>query len=127
MLAALLIVLWMITLTVLAFWTLAAWGVSALANVDWTSTQAIETAIRDTVGRWLEGTPLQAWIPLLTDLVASLGNALAGAGQWLPALAWTVWGIGAVLMVMLAIAGSVLATWMMRRLRRRQPAQPLAR
>jgi ABC-type antimicrobial peptide transport system permease subunit len=125
MFIAALIVIWLITFALLAFWTLGAWGVAALANIDWSSTQAIEAAVRDTAGPWLEGTPLQSWIPLLTDLIASLGNLLAGAGQWLPALTWTVWGIGSVIMVLLAVLASVLAAWLMRSRRRRGGQQPV--
>jgi hypothetical protein len=126
MLAATLIIIWLVTLVLLAFWTLGAWGVAALGNIDWTSAQSVEAAVRDTIGRWLEGTPLQAWIPLLTDFVASLGNVLAGAGQWLPALAWTVWGIGALIMVVVAVLGSVAATWLIRRMRGPGTGQRLA-
>jgi hypothetical protein len=122
MMIALLCLIWLFTVAVLVFWTLGAWGVAALATVDWGSAAAVETAARESLGRWLAGTPLEAWIPALTDLIRTAGTLLAGAGQWLPALTWTVWGIGTAVAVVLAALASVFATWLVRTARPRKPA-----
>jgi hypothetical protein len=123
MLTALLLLIWIFALAALAFWTLGAWGVSALAQVDWGSTAAVEAALNGTLGKWLNGTPAEAWLPALTDMVRVAGGALSGLGSWLPTVTWTLWGIGTAVMVGIAIIASLVATWAVRTFR---PAKPTA-
>ncbi|MFM2398387.1 MAG: hypothetical protein RL341_544 [Pseudomonadota bacterium] len=122
MLTALLLLIWLAAGAILAFWTLAAWGISALAKVDWTSATAAEAALRDTVGKWLSGTPLEPWQPMLEEFARSTVQFAAGAGAWLPTLTWTVWGIGVVVMLVLAILASLIAAWVVRTFRPSKPA-----
>jgi hypothetical protein len=127
MMIALLTLIWLFTVAVLAFWTLGAWGVASLANVDWGSSAAVETAVRESLGRWLAGTPLEPWLPALTDTIHGVGGALAGAGQWLPAVTWTIWGVGTAMAVVLAVVASVLSAWLVRTVRPKDPTGPANR
>ncbi|MGL4576475.1 MAG: hypothetical protein ACRCV9_16945 [Burkholderiaceae bacterium] len=122
MLTALLLLIWLAIGAVLAFWTLGAWGISALAKVDWTSSTAAETALKDTLGKWLTGTPLESWLPMLEEFARSAVQFAAGAGTWLPTLTWTVWGIGTVVMLVLGILASLVGAWVVRTFRPSKPA-----
>jgi hypothetical protein len=120
---------WFVVVSLLMLWSIAAWAVDSIAV--WTvsnagalagGTAAIE-ALR--VPAWLA-----PWVPpelalTLNSMISALTPAIEAVLGWAPALAgglsiavWTVWGIGAVILVVLGF----LATGLIAVLRRRVSA-----
>ncbi|MBN8494898.1 MAG: hypothetical protein J0M00_26070 [Burkholderiales bacterium] len=124
---------WIFVLAMLVLWSLAAWGVHALAL--WTVAQAGDlTAGRglfgglDLSGPWLAWLPAQA-VDAMNALLASLGPLLGSLLQAVPSLAgvltlasWVIWGLG---VTMLLGLGAGLH-WLVAMWRRRGGAVPPA-
>ena len=110
---------WSAVLFLFAMWSLAAWSVHAMAT--WTLANANvlsgKTGVAEAM-RWPEW--LAQWIPSeLASAVVSLGGALKPAIDalmaWAPTLAgglsaaaWVLWAIGAVMLLLLGFALSLL-------------------
>ena len=98
-----LIAVWILTLLMLALWTLGAWALAALLGADagWV----------DRVQAWLFDAPwraaLDAWVPGWTMATQAALDALQSLLVWLggtaPWLVWGAWGLGAV--ALLAMGG----------------------
>jgi hypothetical protein len=97
------IAIWIVAVLALALWSLLAWGVAAVLNID--------PAWVGDLRPWIDKLPfadlLDAWVPgwqalaqLLIDMTHGL---LSWLGSWMKngasAVVWIVWGIGAALML----------------------------
>ena len=121
------VLVWISVLALLALWSLAAWGVHALAL--WTVAQAGDMAAGSSIfggldlsGPWLAWLPPQA-VDAMNALLASLGPMLGSLLQAVPSLAgvltlasWVIWGLGFTMLLMLG-AGlhGLVALWHRRR------------
>lgn len=117
---------WLVVLSLLAFWSLAAWAFHAIAV--WAVSHAgVMTAgaasgveglrLPDWMGPWMPPEILTA----ITSLLSGLAPAVEGLLQAAPSLAgalsvatWVIWGIGSALLILLG-AGLHLAIAMLRR------------
>ena len=58
---------------------------------------------------------LKTWAESFGPLMQWLGSLLQGSAGWLtaalPVMAWMIWGLGAALVIALAIAGTVGIVW----------------
>jgi hypothetical protein len=114
---------WFFVLLLLGLWSLAAWGLHALAQ--WTVSQAGDGAL-GTVGLGGLQLPEQllVWLPpqaveALNAMLASLGPLVHSLLQSMPALAgvltlasWVVWGLGVTMLLLLgAGVHLLLALW----------------
>ena len=109
-----LIVIWLIALVALGAWSLGAWGLSTLiAGIpnDWSGLAA-----------WIEKLPPNPWLEnffpgwqgLLTGLATVTETALSWAGGAADVMRWTVWilwGLGTFVLLVCAVLGSLLVTW----------------
>ncbi len=118
---------WFVVLSLFLLWSLAAWAFHAIAV--WTvsnagalagGTEAIEAL---SVPLWLAPWVSPELVLTLKSMISALKPAIEAVLGWVPALAgglsiavWTVWGIGAVLLI---VMGSV-ATGLIAMLRRRK-------
>ncbi len=117
---------WFLSFVLLALWSLACWGVHAVAVWAVGSAGALAggTAAMDAVllPEWIK-----VWIPPqlaqeFGGVIASVGPVVQAALETVPALsgavtvlAWVVWGLGALTLLALAIGGHVLIAVLMRR------------
>ncbi len=117
---------WFVVLSLFMLWSLAAWAFHSIAA--WTVANA--GALAGSAGA-LEALQvsvwLAQWIPpeyvvTLNSMIAAMGPSIEAVMGWAPALAgglsiavWTVWGIGAFLLVVMGF----LATGLIALLRRR--------
>lgn len=89
------VAIWIVTLLLLALWTLLAWAAAALLQSD--------AAWIDTLQRWLFDAPwretLEAWLPGWSMTMQAMLDALQALLVWLgaaaPWLVWVAWGLGA--------------------------------
>lgn len=114
----LLLIGWALVLLLLALWSglvMAAQAVlsaaltqaGALGAGDWALPEALTAWLPVPVAEWLAAT-VETFTPQL-QWVAGLLPALAGATT---VLAWVVWGVGALLLLLLGAAGHVaVALW----------------
>ncbi len=118
---------WFVVVSLFLLWSLAAWAFHAIAV--WTvsnagalagGTEAIEAL---SVPLWLAPWVSPELVLTLKSMISALKPAIEAVLGWVPALAgglsiavWTVWGIGAVLLI---VMGSV-ATGLIAMLRRRK-------
>lgn len=116
---------WLVSFLLLALWSVAVWGVHA-ASV-WAVSHAgvladgSAAAHAILVPEWL-----RAWMPpeLMGQWqawVASIGPWLQGALEAMPALAgavtvaaWALWGLGALMLMVLAVGVHLLIAWAQR-------------
>lgn len=121
------LLVWFFVLLLIGLWSLAAWGLHALAL--WTVSHAGEVSVDAGAFGGL-GLPEHwlAWLPpqlleAMNALLASLGPLVTGLLQAVPSLAgvltlasWVVWGLGFTLLLLLG-AGLhlVVALWRRRR------------
>jgi hypothetical protein len=115
---------WVLVLLLLALWSALVWaGEALLAAVltkagslsagDWSLPEALTAWLPVPVAEWLAGT-LETLTPQLQALVGTLPWLSGGV----TALAWVVWGLGALLLVCIGVAVHVaVALW-------RKSAQP---
>lgn len=124
---------WILVLSLLAFWSLAVWAMQAVAT--WTLSQA---GALGGAAPGPDGLPLPDWLTawLPPELAQALAAMLAGVGplvdsllQAMPALAggvtvltWLLWGLGALLLLVIG-AGlhGLIAVWRGRGRRNGQP------
>ena len=118
---------WFVVVSLFLLWSFAAWAFHAIAV--WTvsnagalagGTEAIEAL---SVPLWLAPWVSPELVLTLKSMISALKPAIEAVLGWVPALAgglsiavWTVWGIGAVLLI---VMGSV-ATGLIAMLRRRK-------
>lgn len=116
---------WFISLSLLALWSLLCWGVHAFTVWAMSSAGALAAGAAGAAGAasvqaillpaWLQGwvppellRSLEGWItsagPMLQAVLESV-PALAGA---VTVLAWGIWGLGAVVLIALAVGLHVL-------------------
>ncbi len=117
---------WFVILSLLAFWSLAAWAFHAVAA--WTASNAGVLA-GGTGATTTFGVPywLAPWIPselatALASTMAALTPAIEAVLGWAPALAgglsvvvWVVWAIGSALLVVAGILLSAMIAVLRRR------------
>lgn len=119
---------WFLSLALLALWSLACWGLYAVTAWAMAGAGALAGG-GAAMGAALWPQWIHAWIPpqLMGDLQAMIG----AIGPWVQAaletvpmlsgalavLAWAIWGLGAVLLLALAIGAHVLIALFKRRRR----------
>lgn len=123
---------WFLSLGLLAFWSLACWGLYALTVWAMAGAGALAGG-GAAMGAALWPAWATAWIPpqLTADLqamLAAIGPMVQAALETVPllsgavsVLAWAIWGLGALLLLALAIGAHVLIAV----LKSRKSRQPL--
>lgn len=119
---------WLVSLSLLAVWSLLCWGVHAFTVWAMSSAGALAAGAAGAASVQAIFLPawLQGWIPpeLLRSLegwITSAGPLLQAALESVPALAgavtvlaWGIWGLGAVVLIALAIGLHVLVRLLQR-------------
>ena len=101
---------WVLVLLLLALWSGLVWsGAAMLAALlshagavgadDWSLPPALAEALPVWAAEWLIGT-----LENLTPQLQSLAAALPGLAGWVNALAWIVWGAGALVLLVVGAA-----------------------
>jgi hypothetical protein len=110
------IVSWFFVLTLLAIWSaciwiahsLASWSLTGIGSVVGQTQQMDRLPIPDWIAAWIPPDlvlALKATSAGVLPWVESALNALPSVGSWLSPLAWTVWGVG---FVILAVGAALL-------------------
>jgi hypothetical protein len=110
------IVSWFFVLTLLAIWSaciwiahsLASWSLTGIGSVVGQTQQIDRLPIPDWIAAWIPPDlvlALKATSAGVLPWVESALNALPSVGSWLSPLAWTVWGVG---LVILAVGAALL-------------------
>lgn len=110
------IVSWFLVLTLLAIWSaciwiahsLASWSLTGIGSVVGQTQQMDRLPIPDWIASWIPPDlvlALKATSAGVLPWVESALNALPSVGSWLSPLAWTVWGVG---FVILAVGAALL-------------------
>lgn len=121
------IAIWIVTLLLLGLWTLGAWGLAALAGL-----LAVDAAWVTKVEPWLVALPfagwLETWFPDWLVVAKAAVQGGAAVFDWLggaaPVLVWAAWGVGALLLLVLGGALSLLVALIRRKMPPAQPPQP---
>lgn len=111
------IALWLLTLLALGLWSLTAWGLHAVLTLDTGALADLEPLVdqiphADLIGQWIPG--WQEMLKATLDLAQVLLGWVGGAA---PVIVWVVWGLGAALLIGVAVVLSLLL-----RLLRRRPS-----
>ena len=114
---------WFAIFALLAFWSLAAWGVNAVAVWVVSSAGTLTGSVSGVEGLRLPEW-LAPWVPpeivqAMTSLLSGLAPALEGLLGAAPSLAggltvatWVIWGLGSVLLVLMGVGLHLLiAVW----------------
>ncbi|RYF27791.1 MAG: hypothetical protein EOO33_03100 [Comamonadaceae bacterium] len=116
---------WGLTFMLLGLWSLACWSLHAVTVWAVASAGAFAGGAGAVDMERVPG--LQGWIPpelagLLHAMVASIGPMVQSLLETVPALAgvatvlaWAIWGLGALLLIGLAIGGHILIAFLQRR------------
>jgi len=107
-----LILIWVLTLLLLALWSLAGWGLHTLL--------ALGPGWLDQLPAWISRLPypalLERWLPDWQQLLIELAGLAQTALSWLGAagsvLVWVLWAAGAAGLLLLAL----LMSWAVRKL-----------
>jgi hypothetical protein len=110
------IVSWFFVLTLLAIWSaciwiahsLASWSLTGIGSVVGQTQQMDRLPIPDWIAAWIPpdlAVAFKATSASVLPWVESALNALPSVGSWLSPLAWTVWGVG---FVILAVGAALL-------------------
>ena len=114
---------WLVVTALLALWSLGAWGLHGVAVWAVSSAGALSGAasgagtvvLPDILAPWVPPALAQALTQLMSGLVPWIDSLLQAApalAGGLTVLAWAVWGLGAVLLVLMGVAFHVLiALW----------------
>lgn len=102
------IALWILTLFVLGLWSLTAWGLHALLTLDASALGDLKPLVDqipygDVLGTWVPG-----WQDLLRIAIDFTQVALGWIGAAAPVVVWIVWGVGALVVVAVALVLSML-------------------
>jgi len=114
--------IWILTLIGLILWSLASWGLHTLLSIDprWIEDidkLAKEIPYTEAIDRWFP-----AWRELL-DVLMDLAQVVLGwVGTNAPVVAWIVWGIGTLVLLLGGLALTLLVC-----LVRDKPTPPAAR
>lgn len=100
---AMIIAIWIITLVLLALWSVAGWGLYLLlaSGTQWIGDlkplleQIPNAAI---VERWIPG-----WIDALKLMLDAMQALFAWLGGAAPVLVWLIWGVGTSVLLLLAL------------------------
>ena len=117
---------WLVVVSLLALWSLAAWAFHAIAA--WTLSSADVLAVRPGVTQGLRMPDwLAPWVPpefalVLDSMASALMPGIEAVLGWAPALegglavaVWVVWGIGSALLIVLGLLVTGLITVLRRR------------
>jgi hypothetical protein len=115
------IALWILTLVTLVAWSFGAWALHALLTLDASELVNLKPLIdqipyADAISVWLPG--FQDLLRLMVDLTQVVLGWVGGAA---PVIVWVVWAVGAAVIVLVALALSLVI-----KLIRRQSAPPAA-
>jgi hypothetical protein len=117
--SGMLIAIWIFTLLGLLLWSLASWGLHTLLSIDPRWIVDVEKLIHEipyaeSVDRWFPG-----WRELLGVLMDLAELVLSWVGNNAPLVAWIVWGVGAIVLLL----GALLLTLIVCLLRDKPVAQ----
>jgi hypothetical protein len=102
------IALWVLTLFTLGVWSFAAWALHALLTLDASRLGDLKPLI-DQIPY---ADAISAWIPGFQDLLRLMVDATQWSLSWLgsaaPVIAWVVWGLGVAVILLVALALTVL-------------------
>jgi hypothetical protein len=94
-----LIAAWILIAFLLAFWSLAMWGVHALLSLD----PAGLVQLKPLVDQMPYGAVIERWVPgwqeLLRLAIDLTQKGLAWLGDLAPAIVWTAWSLGALMLL----------------------------
>lgn len=114
---------WLVVLGLLAFWSLAAWGLHGVAVWAVSQAGALTGAasgagalrLPDWLAPWVPADVVQAVMALVSGLAPAIDSLLQAApalAGGLTVVAWVVWALGSVLLVLLGAALHLLiAMW----------------
>ncbi len=120
--------IWIVSLLVLMLWSTAVWLGYSITNfaltMPWDQATAAlgQLQIPDVLKPFIDPIllifadgSLKTWAERFGPLMQWLGSLLQGSAGWLtaalPVMAWMIWGLGAALVIALAIAGTVGIVW----------------
>lgn len=110
------IAIWILTLFGLVVWSLGAWGLHAVLSQDASRLAELKPLIDALPERMPYASVIDVWLPGWRDMlklgVDLMQAALGWIGSAAPLLVWTVWAVGALMLVCLAAA----STWGVRAL-----------
>lgn len=103
-----LIALWILTLFVLGVWSLTAWGLHAVLTLDASQLGDLKPLIDqipygELIGQWIPG-----WQDLLRASIDLTQVVLGWVGGAAPVIVWIVWGLGALLILGVALVLTVV-------------------
>jgi hypothetical protein len=115
--------IWILTLLLVGLWTLGAWGLSSLLALDpsWVG-QVQPWLAKVPFGGWLESW-FPDWLQVAQVMLDALRTGLAWLGGAAPVLVWVVWGGGALMLLLLAGALSLLVALIQRSTPSASPTQ----
>ena len=121
------LIIWLLVLTLLSLWTLCAWlahsllgwsGWEAAAGQDINTVWATLVSQLGALAPWLGG----EWLAPTQNLLLGMGGWLQpwirqipGLLQWLIPVVWVVWGLGALLLLVLGAGSSLSWRWFKKR------------
>lgn len=117
---------WSLVAMFVALWSLATWALHAVTHwtianagaLSGTASQIGSFPVPEWLSPWLPPEAAAALAALMSDLgpmAASLLQAMPGLSSSVTVVAWVLWGIGLVLLLLLGVAAHVLASMWRRR------------
>jgi hypothetical protein len=100
--------IWIFTFIGLVLWSLATWGLHTLLSIDPQWLEDVEALIRhvpyaDAIERWFPG-----WRELLGVTMDLAQVVLGWVGSNAPLVAWIVWAVGAITLLVMACVLSLV-------------------
>ncbi len=116
--------IWIITLLLVGLWTLLAWGLSSLLALDGSWLANLKPWLASMpFGGWLESW-FPDWLQVAQALLGVMQSALSWLGTAAPVLVWGLWFAGALVLMLVAGALSLVVALIRKNSPPQQPPQP---